>query len=149
TLRDFNQVSRTGLQHQRAAEFEDTFRIKRFTLGGGVRFQRFLTGDAHTSLYYHGLASVRFGRFSAYANLEHGTDLQNRTLFATNTISTSVLGASLSLGKHWEFQGEAYRNRLVTELNPESVFVLQGQGVFIPGTLSALNQWSLYFRVTR
>jgi hypothetical protein len=27
--------------------------------------------------------------------------------------------------------------------------VFQGQGVFIPGTLAALNQWSTYFRMTR
>jgi hypothetical protein len=82
-------------------------------------------------------------------NIETGNDLQNRTLLATNTVSTTVLGASSSLGKSWDFQAEAYRNNLLTELNPQSIFVLQGQGVFVPGTLAALNQWSIYFRASR
>ena len=72
-------------------------------------------------------------RFSAYGNFETGNDLENKTLFATNTVSTTLLGASMTMGKNWEFQFEAYRNSLVTELNPQSIFVLQGQGVFIPG----------------
>ena len=46
-------------------------------------------------------------RYWADANVESGNDMQNRTLFATNAISTTVLGASVSLGKDWDLQGEA------------------------------------------
>ena len=100
-------------------------------------------------MLYRGSAQFQKGRFSVYANFETGNDLQNRTLFATNTISTSIFGGSFTLGKNWELQGEAYRNNLLTELNPQSIFVLQGQGVFIPGTLAAFNQWSMYLHIAR
>ena len=100
-------------------------------------------------MFYRGSFQYSSRRFSAYGNYETGNDLQNKTLFATNTVSTTLLGASLTAGKNWEFQFEAYRNNLITELNPQSIFVLQGQGVFIPGTLAALNQWSTYFRAVR
>jgi hypothetical protein len=55
----------------------------------------------------------------------------------------------MHLGNNWEFSSEAYRNNLLTSLNPGNIFVLQGQGVFVPGTLADLNQWSAYLRVSR
>jgi hypothetical protein len=149
TVRDFQDVSPLDSQRQRSAEIEDNFHIRRLTLGGGVRLQRLIAGQSRSSLFYHGSAQLQMGRLSAYANVETGNDLQNRTLLATNAVSTTVVGASSSLGKNWEFQAEAYRNNLLTELNPQSIFVLQGQGVFVPGTLAALNQWSIYFRLSR
>jgi hypothetical protein len=149
TVREFKQTSALSSQRQRSGEINDSFHIRRLSLGAGVRLQRMLAGDSRTSLYYYGSAQFSIRRFSAYGNFETGNDLQNRTLFATSTVKTTVLGASLTLGKNWELQCEAYRNNLVTELNPQSIFVLQGQGVFIPGTLAALNQWSEYFRLTR
>jgi hypothetical protein len=149
TARDFRDVSALNSQRQRSGEIEDTFHIRRLTVGAAVRAQRALGVESRTSLFYRGSAQFQKGRFSAYANFETGNDLQNKTLFATNTISTKVFGASLTVGKNWEFQGEAYRNNLITELNPQSIFALQGQGVFIPGTLAALNQWSIYFRMSR
>jgi len=149
SARDFTQASRLSPQRQRSGEIEDIFHIKHLTLGAGVRVQRLLTRESRTTLYYRGLAQFHMRRFSVYANIETGNDLQNRTLFATNTISTTIYGGSFNLGKSWELQAEAYRNNLVAELNPQSIFVLQGQGVFVPGTLAALNQWSIYFRMTR
>jgi hypothetical protein len=149
TGRDFRFSSPLDSQRQRSGEVEDNFQIRRLTLGAGVRVQRLLGSESRTSLFYRGTAQFQKGPFSAYANFETGSDLQNRTLFATNTISTRVFGGSVALGKNWEFQGEAYRNNLITELNPSSIFVLQGQGVFIPGTLAAFNQWSMYIRITR
>jgi len=149
TVRDFQDVSTLNSQRQRSAEIEDNFHLRRLTLGAGVRMQRLSAIQSRSSLFYHGSAQLQMGRLSAYMNIETGNDLQNQTLLATNTVSTTVLGASLSLGKNWEFQGEAYRNNLLTELNPQSIFVLQGQGVFVPGTLAALNQWSIYFRMSR
>jgi hypothetical protein len=149
TVRDFKDVSPLNSQRQRSGEIEDNFHIRRLTLGAGVRLQRLSSTESRSSLFYRGSAQFQMGRLSAYANFETGNDLQNRTLLATNTVSTTVVGISSSLGKDWEFQAEAYRNNLLTELNPQSIFVLQGEGIFIPGTLAALNQWSMYFRVTR
>jgi len=147
--RDFKQTSISGYQRQRSAEIGDNFRVGHLTLGAGIRLQRSISNESFSSVFYRGSAQLSLKRFSLYANFETGNDLQNKTLFAANTVSTTIFGANLTVGKNWEFQLEAYRNNLVTALNPESIFVLQGQGVFIPGTLAALNQWSTYFRVSR
>jgi hypothetical protein len=149
TARDFRQSSLLSPQRQRSGEIEDTFHVRYLVLGAGVKVQRLIASESRSSLVYRGLAQFNVKGFSAFANIEAGNDLQNRTLLATNAISTTVFGASLNLGKRWEIQGEAYRNNLVTEINPQSIFVLQGQGVFVPGTLAALNQWSVYFRISR
>jgi hypothetical protein len=149
TVREFRDASPATFQRQRSGEIEDHIHLRHLTIGGGARIQRMTANPSRTTVFYRGSAQFQHGRFSAYANFEAGNDLQNRTLFATNTISTTVFGASVRIGKSWEFQAEAYRNNLVTELNPQSIFVLQGQGVYVPGTLAALNQWSTYFRLTR
>ncbi|HUS05790.1 MAG TPA: carboxypeptidase-like regulatory domain-containing protein [Bryobacteraceae bacterium] len=149
TTRNFEQVSSLSSQRQRSQEIADNFRIGRLSVGAGVRMQRLIAIESRTSLFYHGSVQFQKGPFSLYGNFETGSDLQNKTLLATNTVSTSVLGGSLRLGKDWEINGEIFRNNLITALNPESIFVLQGQGVFVPGTLAALNQWSMYFRMTR
>jgi hypothetical protein len=44
---------------------------------------------------------------------------------------------------------EAFRNNLTTDLNPASIFVLEGRGVDIPMVLSSLNQWSIFFRISK
>jgi hypothetical protein len=108
-----------------------------------------LANESKTSLYYRGSAQLRLGPLSAYTNFETGNDLANRTLFATSTIRTTVIGARLAVAAGWDFEMEAYRSSLVAELNPESIFVLQGQGVFVPGVLGGLNQWSVYFRLNK
>jgi hypothetical protein len=149
SVREFQDISPTNSQQQRTLEIEDNFHIRSLTLGAGARLQNVTSSQSRSSVFYHGSANYRFHRLSAYGNFETGNDLQNKTLLATNTVSTTIAGLSLSLGKSWELQAEAYRNNLLTELNPQSIFVLQGQGVFVPGTLAALNQWSMYFHVTR
>lgn len=148
-VREFRQASTINSQRQRSAEIDDTFRIGRLSMGAGVRVQRADGIESRTSLYYRGSTQFSLRRLSLYGNFETGSDLQNRTLLATNTVSTTVAGASMSFGKRWDLQAEAYRNNLIGQLNPQSIFVLQGQGVFIPGTLTDLNQWSMYFRMTR
>jgi hypothetical protein len=149
TARDFVLQSAIGPQRQRSESIEDIFHAKRLIFGGGIKLQHFDATDSRTSLYYHGLAQVQIKRLALHADVESGKDLQNRTLFATNAIGTTIVGASVSLNREWTFEAEAYRNYLTTELNPQSIFVLQGQGVSLPGTLATLNQWSLYFSVTR
>ncbi|HUQ94021.1 MAG TPA: hypothetical protein VM120_20240 [Bryobacteraceae bacterium] len=147
--REFRQLSRLGLERQRTAEVEDVFQHRWFSFGGAVRAQRLIGLQSKTSIFVRGNAQLNLRHFSAYANIESGNDLANRTLFATNAVSTTVLGASIHLAQGWDLQAEAFRNNLIAELNPQNVFVLQGQGVFIPSILSALNQWSVYFRMTK
>jgi len=149
TAREFSLQSALGAQRQRSESIDDIFHARGLILGGGIKMQHFDAGDSRTTMYYHGLAQIQIKRFSAHADIETGRDLQNRTLFATNTISTTIIGASLALGRQWELQAEAYRNNLATELNPQSIFVLQGQGVSVPGTLATLNQWSVYVSINR
>src|SRR4029077_8706391 len=127
TERDFRQISTSG-QHLKSGEVEDLVVMKSLVLGVGLRAQSLRTDHSVTSLYYHGSIQFHKGPFSAYANIELGDDLANRTVFATSAVSTTLAGASLSL-KHWDFQAEAYRSKLVTDLNPESIFALQGQDV--------------------
>jgi hypothetical protein len=148
-VRDFQGVSTLDSQRQRSVEVADNFHIRRLTLAGGVQVQRLITDQSRTSVLFNGSAQFKVGRLSVYANLAMGNDLQNRTLLATNTVSTTLVGASARLGRNWQIQAEAYRNNLLTELNPQSIFVLQGQGVAIPGTVAALNEWSVYLRVSR
>jgi len=150
TTRDFRQLTRNGFERQRSAEFEDMFQLKRFVFGASVRMQRLIAArESKTSFFYRGLVQVQAGPLSAYANVETGNDLANRTVFALNTVNSTVIGGSLNLGRAWSVQAEAFRNNLITELNPLNVFVLQGQNVFVPGVLANFNQWSLYFRLNR
>jgi hypothetical protein len=148
-VREFQQLNRFGLERQRAAEAEDVFQFKWFSLGAAVRAQRMIGRESKTSIFVRGNGQFNLKRFSAYAYVENGNDLANRTLFATSTVSSTVLGTALRLGSGWDLQAEAFRNNLIAELNPQNIFVLQGQGVFVPAILSTLNQWSLYFRMTK
>jgi hypothetical protein len=42
-----------------------------------------------------------------------------------------------------------FRNRLATDLNPESIFILEGAGAPVSQNLAGLNQRSLYFSLTK
>jgi hypothetical protein len=86
---------------------------------------------------------------SAYGYLETGNDLLNRTLFATNSYRSTVVGISAPVTHGWSLQAELFRNQLNTSLNPENIFVMQSQGVPVSNTLSAFNQWSTYFRLAK
>ena len=134
---------------QRAVEFEDMYGRGHFYVGGAVRLQRSTGSEIRTSVYVRGALQANLGRFSAFANVESGNDLANRTVFATSTYSTTVMGLGLRLFRHWNFQAEVFRNRLNMDLNPESIFVLQGGGVPVAQDLAALSTWSLYFRLTK
>jgi len=147
--RDYTQTSALGSQRQRSGEIDDNFHIWRLTLGAGVGLQRLLATDSRTSMLYRGSAQLSVRRLSVYGSFETGNDLRNKTLFSTNATTTTVAGMSMTLGRNWEIQAEGYRNNLVTDLNPQSIFVLQGQGVSIPGTLAQMDQWSMYLRVSR
>jgi hypothetical protein len=81
--------------------------------------------------------------------VELGNDLVNKTVFATNTYNTIVGGVSARLFREWNIQTEVFRNRFISTLNPESVFVLASQGVGLSTVLTDFNQWSFFFRLTK
>ena len=101
------------------------------------------------SLFYRGSAQGRVRRFSVYSYVELGNDLVNKTVFATNTYNTIVGGVSARLFREWNIQTEVFRNRFISTLNPESVFVLASQGVGLSTVLTDFNQWSFFFRLTK
>ncbi len=148
TFRELQQFNALGSQGQKTLEIADTFQHKWISLGAEVRGQQLSGPRAKKSVFFRGNTQVNWRHFSAYANVESGNDIANRTLFATSTMNSTVLGSTVRAGD-WDFSLEAFQNRLVTELNPENVFVLQGQGVYVPSVLAALNQWSLYFRTSK
>ncbi len=127
TVREFQEVSTLDSQRQRSVEVGDNFRIRRLTLGGGVKLQHLITDESRSSVLFNGSAQFGMGRLSLYANVAMGNDLQNRTLLATNTVSTTVVGANATLGRNWQIQAEAYRNNLLTELNPQSILCYRGR----------------------
>jgi hypothetical protein len=149
SYRDLNIISDGKDQRQRSAEIEDIVQFRRFSLGGAVRDQRLAAEESKDTLFIRGSAQVQFGRLSAYAYVEHGDDLANRTVFLTNTFNTTVLGGSLRIRKAWNLLAEASQNRLTTDLNPESIFLLQNQGAFVTNAVTGLNQWTAYFRLSK
>jgi hypothetical protein len=134
---------------QQSLEIEDTFMVKKLVLGGAVRTQSADSTQSRSTLYFRGSAQINFRRVNAYGYIETGNDLLNRTLFATNSYSTTVVGLSAPVTDGWNLQAEVFRNQLNTSLNPENIFVMQSQGIGISNTLSAFNQWSMYFRLAK
>jgi hypothetical protein len=149
TWREIKLDMAPSSQRQGSTEVEDMVQIKGLFLGGAVRLQQTSGTERRNTMYYRGSAQGNLGRLNLFANLELGNDLANRTIFSTNAYSTTVIGAGLRLSRDWNLQAEAFRNKLNMDLNPESIFVLQGGGMPIGENLAALMQWSLFIRVTR
>jgi hypothetical protein len=136
-------------ERQRSAEIEDVVQIKRISIGAAVRDQRLNTEEKKDTIFVRGSAQTQFKRLSAYAYIERGDDLANRTVFLTNTFNTSVFGGALRVTKQWNVQFEASRSQLNIDLNPENIFLLQNQGAFVTNAVAGLNQWTAYFRVSK
>ncbi len=134
---------------QRLTEVEDTFTWRRFGFGGAARWQHTTGSQAKNTLFYRATARYNAGRLALYGTIEQGTDLVNRSLFSTNTLQSTVIGANAPLFRGWSLSLEAFRSNLTTDLNPGSIFVLGGQGVPVATLLSSYNQWSVYFRISR
>src|SRR5579884_3882983 len=147
--RDIKIVSSGAYQAQRSGEIEDIVQFKRISLGGAVRDEKLAASQSKDTIFVRGTLQTQLGRFSAYAYVEHGDDLANKTVFATNTFNTTVFGAAVRLKRAWNMQLEASRNQLTTELNPENIFLLQNQGVFVSNAIAGLNQWTAYFRLSK
>jgi hypothetical protein len=149
TWRDIKLAAADLAQRQRSTEVGDTFQVKRLFLGAAARLQQTSGSERRDSMYYRASAQGNAGRLSIFANIEIGNDLANRTIFSTNTYSTTVVGASLRLFHGWNLQAEGFHNKLNIDLNPENIFVLQGNGLPLSGTLADVTQWSFFFRLTR
>lgn len=148
-LLDLNLNSAIQKQHQYSTEFEDTLTWKHIILGGAVRFQGESSTENKNSIFFRAMGQVNFSRFTAYANLEKGNDLVNRSVFTMNSFSSTNFGVGAPLFNGWRLQADAFRNQLITNLNPENIFLLGNQGVGVPTRLGGLNQWSVYFRVSK
>jgi hypothetical protein len=137
-------------QKQTSLEVRNTVQFSRFLLTGAVRGQQQnQSGQLENTVYVEGGGQVRLGKFSIYGQFEAGNDLVNKSLFATNTASTEVLGVTIPLVHGWAVNAEAFRTKLISALNPESLFVLATQGDDLSQILDNFNQWSFYLRFSR
>ncbi len=149
SFRDLRLASVLRVEKQQSGEVEDVFQFRRFFLGAAVREQRSVSDQRRNTLFFRGSAQIALGRLTAYAQVESGTDLINRTVFATSNFQTTVFGVTARLTRDWSLQAEAFRNRMISELNPESIFVLENRGVGLSSAIAGFNQWSMFFRVTK
>jgi hypothetical protein len=147
--RDLRLVTMGQPQRQRATEIEDMVRVGHVFLGGAARWQQLSADQRRNSIFLRGTAQGNLGRMSIYANVELGNDLANQTVFATNTYSTTVVGASARMASGWNVSLEYFRYHLNMILNPESIFVLETQGVGVSQTLPGFAQSSVYFKLTK
>lgn len=146
---DLNVQSKSAVQRQQADEIEDTLAWRHLAFSGAVRMQRTLDQSSRNTLFFRASAQLNLKQVSAYAQLQKGTDLISRTLFATNSFTSTVFGLGAPLGKGSRLQIEAFRNQMTSVLNAESIFVLENHGAAIPSTLAGFNQWSLYVRISK
>jgi hypothetical protein len=149
TLIDMKLNANTQPQKQRFFEFEDRYTWKRFVIGGAVRSQETRSTEDRNSLFFRGSFQANFKRVSAYGYFEKGNDLVNRSIFSTNSYSSTVAGLSTPFVRGWNLQMEAFRNNLLTDLNPENIFLFGSGGQGLNTRLSAFNQWSVFFRISK
>lgn len=149
TYRDmrFTTNSRPGRQVSR--EFEDMLQFRRLVVGGAVRLDSTLGTETRNTVFTRASAQLRLSRVTAYSYFDIGRDVVNRSVFSTNAVNSTILGATTQLPGNWSFQVEAFRNTLTMMLNPGNVFLLQSQGVTVPATFAGLDQWSLFVRVSK
>jgi hypothetical protein len=136
-------------QTQRFTEIEDNFMWKRLVIGGATRIQNSQSTETRNTLFYRGSLQANLKRVTAYGYFEKGNDLVNKSIFSTNSFSSTVAGASTPLLRGWTLQVEAFRNKLLTDLNPENVFLFGNNGIGLNNQLSAVNQWSAFVRVSK
>jgi hypothetical protein len=134
---------------QRFEEVEDNFTWKRLVLGGAVRLQSSQATESKNALFFRGSIQANFKRLAAYAYLEKGNDLVNRSVFSTSSYNSSVAGLATPLIGGWNLQIEAFRNTLNTALNAENIFLFPTSGLGMNTELAAFNQWSAYARLSK
>jgi hypothetical protein len=137
------------LQRQRFNEAGDTFSWKRFVIGGSVRTQNAQSTENRGTVFYHGSLSINLKRLSVYANFDKGKDLVNKSIFSTNSVSSTVVGINAQIMRGWNLQFEAFKNNLNTNLNPQNIFLFGNGTQGLSTQLSSMNQWSVYVRLSR
>jgi hypothetical protein len=133
----------------RSLEADDSYGGRFFTLNGGVRLDSRLGRERRDSLMFRGGMNVHTGRVAGYFSMEAGRDLFNETLFVMNQTRSAIAGMSAQLTREWSFSIEAIRNTLISELNPQNVFLLSNTGMPLWAVLDAMNRWTVYFRLSR
>jgi hypothetical protein len=146
---DMNLNSNTTPMVQRFTELEDTYVWKRLVIGGAVREQNSKSTETMNTLFYRGSLSTNFKHVSAYGSFEKGNDLVNKSIFSTNAYSSSLAGLSTPLRRGWTLHLEAFRNKLLTDLNPENIFLYGNTGMGLNSELAAFNQWSAFIRISK
>jgi len=149
TGRDMWLTANGVASREGSAEVEDIVQIRHVVVGGGVRAEQAAGLDRRNAVYVHGLAQINLGRFNASAFFEGGKDLANQTVFATNTTNSATVSVGFRLSRRWSVSGEAFRSRLVSQINPENLFVQGNQDLVLNPILSQFSQWSFLFRVER
>jgi hypothetical protein len=149
SVNDMRLAMRDRVQRQRSRELEEMVSWNHVTAGGAVRWNSDISDQRRNTLYGRGTFQLRLRRVTGYAFLETGNDLVNRTVFTTSAVRTSMFGLSSPLPGGWTLQVEGFRNTLAVALNPENIFLLEARGVGFPTLLAGLNQWSMFFRLTR
>lgn len=146
---DMNLNSNTLPQLERLTELDDTFVWKRLVIGGAIREQATKATQDTNTFFYRGSLTANFKRVSAYGYLEKGSDLVNKSVFSTNAYSSSMAGVSTPLRGGWTLHLEAFRNNLLTSLNPENIFLFGNSGLGINSQIAANNQWNVFLRVSK
>jgi hypothetical protein len=137
-------------EKQKSLEIQDNAHYAGLGIGGAVRAQQQSgAGELQNSMFFRGNLDWRFRRMSVYGQFETGNDLVNKTLFATNSVNTTVAGISIPVRKGWTLQAEAFRTRLISTLNPINILMLQSQGTGVADLLNNFNQWSFFLRLTQ
>ena len=136
-------------QQQQYLEFEDNYTWRRFSGGGAARLQRSASDQIRQSLFWRASGQMQLHHLSLYGYWEQGKDLANETLFATQVSSTSVVGMTWDAPGAFTIRGEAFRTRLNSAINPESLFVLGSQGIAPDSILGRSDSWSLFLRVSK
>jgi hypothetical protein len=136
-------------QSQRFEEVEDTFTWKHLVLGGSARLQNSQSTESRNTVFYRGSIQANIKRISAYAYMENGNDLVNKSLFSTNSVSSTVAGVSAPLLKGWTLQLEAFRNQLLTAVNPENIFLFGNSDQGLNSQLAGFNQRSVYIKISK
>ena len=119
---------------------EDTFTWKHFVLGGAARLQNSQSTRDRNTVFYRGSIQANIKRLSVYGYMEKGNDLVNKSVFSTNSVSSTVAGMSAPLFKGWTLHLEAFQNQLLTALNPENIFLFGNSDQGLNTQLAGFNQ---------
>ena len=145
---DLDVTTLGGQQKQRSTDFEDDVRFRWGSLGGTLRWQNQFAATLSNNLAFRAYCNLTFRRFNVFGSVEKGSDLVSRSLFTRSALSTSSLGVRGKLGRQVELYVDAFRTRLLLNINPESAFALANQGT-LPSFLFLNDHWTLYSRVTK